>query len=257
MRSSIGIVRGWQLVGAEGALEPMQAASLGKLIMGHLALAEVEDLDAPVAGAITTRQVLSHTTGLPNWREAGRPLVPLRPPGQRWGYSGEGFVLLQQHLEARAGRSIDQLAAERLFGPLGMSDTSFDPPEVGYHGWRPLLTTGADFGRFLAHVLAIDDERWRAQVEIDDELAWGAGWGLERVGTRLNGWQWGLNGGETSPAANFVIGCPSTGDGVAVFTDDPANGRAFYRQVVERVLPGDHPSLRVERNQTFIDLVNS
>jgi CubicO group peptidase (beta-lactamase class C family) len=257
MRSSIGVVRGWQLVETEGDREPMHAASLTKLIIGHLALAEIEDLDIPIAGDISARHVLSHTTGLPNWRDDGQPLAPLRPPGERWGYSGEGFLLLQKHLEKQAGRSIDQLAADRVFGPLRMLDTSFDVSEPGYHGWRPLLTTGADFGRFLAHVLTIDDERWRAQISIDDELAWGAGWGLE-LGASLYGWQWGLNYADSgAAAANFVIGCPATGNGVVVFTDDPERGRPYYSEIVQRILPGDHPSLRVEHNQTFIDLVTS
>src|SRR5580658_4001625 len=244
MRSSIGVVRGWQLVDTDGAQEPMHAASLAKLIIGHLALVEIEDLDAPISGDITTRHVLSHTTGLPNWRDEGQSLMPLRPPGQRWGYSGEGFLLLQQHLELCTRRSIDQLAADGVFGPLEMVDTFFDVPEPGYHGWRPLLSTGADFGRFLAHVLSIDDERWRAQVSIDDELAWGASWGLE-LGAPLHGWQWGLNtGASSSAAANFVIGCPATGNGVVVFTDDPERGRPYYSEIVQRILPGDHPSLR-------------
>jgi hypothetical protein len=34
-------------------------------------------------------------------------------------------------------------------------------------------------------------------------------------------------------ARNFVIGCPSTGDGVVVLTDDP-EGRTYYRAVVQR-----------------------
>jgi CubicO group peptidase (beta-lactamase class C family) len=249
MRSSIGVVRNFALADAEGSDELMNAASLTKLVLGHLALALLDDLDAPIHDDITARHVLSHTTGLPNWRPPGEPLRSLRPPGQRWGYSGEGFVLLQHELEQRSGRPIDQLAEEQVFGPLEMRRSRFDDPEPGYHGWRPLLTTGADFGRFLAHVLAIDDERWRPQVVIDDELAWGAGWGLETQ-PPLHGWQWGLN----DDASNFVIGCPSTGDGVVVFTDDP-DGRDHYRAVVERVLPGDHPSLRVEHNPAFLALV--
>jgi hypothetical protein len=39
-----------------------------------------------------------------------------------------------------------------------------------------------------------------------------------------------------------------------VFTDDP-NGRARYRAIVERELPGDHASLRVEHNPTWLALV--
>ena len=64
-------------------------------------------------------------------------------------------------------------------------------------------------------------------------------------------WQWGLN----DAASNFAIGCPSTGSGVVVLTDDP-KGRTFYRGVVERELPGDHASLRVEHNATWLALVS-
>ena len=130
-----------------------------------------------------------------------------------------------------------------------MPDTRFDAPEPGFHGSRPLWTTGADYGRFLAHVLTIDDVRWEPQWRIDDELAWGAGWGLETT-SPVFGWQWGLD----LDAGNFVIGCPATGDGVVVFTDDP-DGRAYYRGIVEQVLPGDHASLRVEHNPTWLALV--
>lgn len=250
MRFSMGIVRDWKLAAFEGDSGAMNAASLAKLVIGHLALAMVGDLDRPIWEGMTTRHVLSHTTGLPNWRPTGQPLVPLRPPGLRWGYSGEGFVILQKHLETLAGEDIDALARRLVFDPLDMPGTHFREPEPGFHGLRPLFTTGPDFGRFLAHALTLHDERWKPQVRIDDELAWGAGWGLE-LGLLLRGWQWGSN----ADAANFVIGVPATGDGVVVLTDDPA-GRDFYRSVVEEVLPGDHPSLRVEHNPTFIALVS-
>lgn len=245
MRCSIGTVRLWRLAEVEGTAEPMNAASLVKLVIGHLALELIEDLDQPLHGDITVRHVLSHTTGLPNWRPEGEALSALRPPGIRWGYSGEGFVLLQRRLERVTGRAIDDLAADSVFEPLGMESSRFDVPEEGFHGYRPLLTTAADFGRFLAHVLTLDDERWRPQHRIDDELAWGAGWGLE-LGPPLCGWQWGSN----PSASNFVIGCPSTGDGVVVFTD-VRDATEHYRQIVYDKLPGDHPSLRLEQNATW------
>jgi hypothetical protein len=102
----------------------------------------------------------------------------------------------------------------------------------------------------LAYVLGLNDERWRVQIRIDDQLAWGAGWGLE-IGPPLHAWQWGLN----PDGSHFVIGCPSAGDGVVVFTDDPDQGRPFYRQVIARELPGPHASLEVEKNQAWLRLV--
>ena len=65
----------------------------------------------------------------------------------------------------------------------------------------------------------------------------------------MHGWQWGLN----MDCSAFVVGCPSTGDGVVVLTDDPG-GRPYYRSVIERELPGDHPSLRVEDNPRWLEL---
>ncbi len=47
--------------------------------------------------AITARRVLSHSSGLPNWRflnPSGR-LELMFDPGERFSYSGEGIVLLQ------------------------------------------------------------------------------------------------------------------------------------------------------------------
>jgi hypothetical protein len=111
-----------------------------------------------------------------------------------------------------------------------------------------LITTAGDYARFLAHVLGIDDERWRPQFPIDDELAWGAGWGLE-LGPPVYGWQWGQN----DDASSFVIGCPGSGDGVVVLTD-VADGRTSYREIINRELPGDHASLRVEHNPRWIEL---
>ena len=152
----------------------MNAASLVKQVIAHLALELVDDLDEPVCDDITVRHVLTHTTGLPNWRPAGQPLMPLRPPGQRWGYSGEGYVLLQHHLEARSGQSITDLAHDRVFEPLDMVASYLADPEPGFHGYRPMMTTASDYGRFLAHALRCHDQRWDALWPIDDQLAQGA-----------------------------------------------------------------------------------
>jgi CubicO group peptidase (beta-lactamase class C family) len=248
VRRAVAIVRDGEVVAVSGDVGVMNAASLVKPVIAEVALQVIDDLDERVDGDITVRHVLTHTTGLPNWRPEGEALVARRPPGVRWGYSGEGFALLMQHLERRTGRSLDSLVAEHVFVPLGMRDSGLDDPEPGYHGYRQLLTTASDYARFLSQVLAGDASRWDDRWPIDGELAWGSGWGIE-LGPRLCVWQWGSN----EHAKNFVIGCPETGAGVVVLTDDPS-GRDFYRSVVERELPGDHPSLRVEHSTTWQSL---
>ena len=249
MRTAVAVVRDWSLSTVEGEPGVMNAASLVKPVIAHVALELIDDLDEPLLNDIAVRHVLTHTTGLPNWRPAGEELHPVRPPGVRWGYSGEGFVLLQRHLEQRTSQSLDDLVDAHVFRPLAMHRSRLDDPEPGYHGYRPLLTTASDYGLFLADVLSIDDGRWDERWPIDPELAWAAGWGIE-VGPPVCVWQWGLN----DTASNFVIGCPRTGSGVVVLTDGP-KGRTFYRSVVERELPGDHASLRVEHNATWLALV--
>ncbi|HEY1739660.1 MAG TPA: serine hydrolase domain-containing protein [Acidimicrobiia bacterium] len=247
----VGVVRAGQVTRVEGDSTPLNAASLAKQVVGHLALTVCDDLEESVHGAITVRHVLSHTTGLANWSPPDDPARAIRTPGTRFGYSGEGFALLQRHLEHSTGHTLDELAAQHVFAPFGMLDSYFGAPEMEFHGNRPLFTTAGDYARFLAHVLGLDDERWHPQCSIDGELAWGAGWGLE-LGPPVWGWQWGHN---TWPraASNLVIGCPTSGDGVVVLTD-LADGREHYRTVVERELPGDHPSLRVERNPAWLAL---
>jgi len=82
-----------------------EAVSLGKPLCAYAALQLIDagllDLDRPVFAyvpspeadnplmrRVTTRHILSHTTGLPNWRERPGPLVPESEPGTRFTYSG-------------------------------------------------------------------------------------------------------------------------------------------------------------------------
>lgn len=51
--------------------------------------------DDPRLNEVTARRVLSHTTGLPNWRSKEDPLRISFTPGTEWSYSGEGFHYLQ------------------------------------------------------------------------------------------------------------------------------------------------------------------
>lgn len=87
--------------------------------------------------AVTMLRVLTHTSGLPNWRgpaeslraggcdgAAGTEVLRFeRDPGS-FGYSGEGFELLLHALGRRADRAPVELL-DGLLRQFGMADSSF------------------------------------------------------------------------------------------------------------------------------------
>jgi CubicO group peptidase (beta-lactamase class C family) len=119
-----------------------EAASLSKPVFayGVLKLADAGklDLDAPLSkylpGAyvenderlnkITARIVLSHRTGFPNW-SGNQPLKINFTPGERFSYSGEGFVYLQRVVEHLTGGPLDAFMKKTVFEPLGMNSSSY------------------------------------------------------------------------------------------------------------------------------------
>ena len=135
-----------------------EAASLSKPVFAYTVLQLVDRgelaLDAPLVkyarpaylgespwiDRITVRDVLRHTTGLPNWRKdpANEPLVPAVAPGTRIDYSGEAFVWLQLAVEAVTGESLDQSMRRLLFDPAGLRDSSY--------GWEAALAARSVHG---------------------------------------------------------------------------------------------------------------
>ncbi|MDQ6825543.1 MAG: beta-lactamase family protein, partial [Candidatus Eremiobacteraeota bacterium] len=77
------------------------------------------------AKTITARHILTHTSGLPNWRQGD--IAPLKlsfAPGTRYQYSGEGFYFLQTVVEAITGKSTEHFMRTTL-DELGMHDSSY------------------------------------------------------------------------------------------------------------------------------------
>jgi CubicO group peptidase (beta-lactamase class C family) len=71
---------------------------------------------------ITTRHVLNHTTGFPNWRQ-GQDLPIEFTPGSRKQYSGEGFSYLQSVVVEVTGKSFDAFMHDNILMPLGMTSS--------------------------------------------------------------------------------------------------------------------------------------
>lgn len=95
--------------------------------------------------AVTVRELLTHSSGLPAWkplwqqvhsREEMFALVdaePLEaPPGTRTAYSDLGAMVLTQIVENVSGERLDRYLQVHLFGPLGMRETRYRPPA----SWR-------------------------------------------------------------------------------------------------------------------------
>lgn len=165
------------------------AASLSKPVFAYLVLKLVTEgvlsLDQPLceltdtpigdnvdySNLLTARMILSHQTGLPNWAKQNETPTFAFKPGTGYGYSGEAYVYLQKIIEARTGQSLETLAQEKVFGPLGMVHSHFSwpaehesdiasphdtamvaqPPPIGRpeNAAASLWTTALDYAKFV------------------------------------------------------------------------------------------------------------
>ena len=171
-----------------------EGASLGKPLLAYLAIRLVEEghlsIDAPIgssvkgslppavqniADKVSMRMLLSHTSGLPNARSSNDSLRLYFPPGERFSYSGEGIMLLQQVIEKKMNLPVDSLMKKYVFLPLMMAHSSFiwlpsyelqkayghnELMEVmgrnkplQANAANSLHTTATDYGNFFAGVL--------------------------------------------------------------------------------------------------------
>ncbi|MEE8130957.1 MAG: serine hydrolase domain-containing protein, partial [Vicinamibacterales bacterium] len=90
---------------------------------------------------ITVEHLLTHTSGL----RPDLPLdevfegaetaiaraadeVPEAAPGERFVYSDINFFVLGEIVRRVTGQTLDRFARDRIFEPLGMTDTGFNPP---------------------------------------------------------------------------------------------------------------------------------
>jgi CubicO group peptidase (beta-lactamase class C family) len=157
---------------------------------------------------LTPRLVLSHQTGFPNWRwdNGGRQLAFQFEPGEKFGYSGEGYEYLRKAVERKMKASIAQLSTAYLFNAVSMNNTgytwneSLSPKFALWHDKNgkqsypirkttdacaadDLLTTVGDYTTFGVHVLhragltpATYNEMIKPHVNVSEHVGQGLGW---------------------------------------------------------------------------------
>jgi len=108
--------------------------------------------------ALTPRFLLTHTSGFANfrWLEEDKRLRFHNDPGSRYGYSGEGFYVLQLIVEEGLGLDAGKEMQTRVFDRFGMTNTSM--------AWRPDFAANLADGYGLDGKMEPHDERSRASA---------------------------------------------------------------------------------------------
>jgi len=119
--------------------------------------------------SVKVRHLLTHSSGLPGWDSLWEKAqnapgaieyiynLPLKfAPGDSMVYSDLGIILMGKILETITGQSLDQMAREMIYDPLGMSSTLFNPPESLRYRIAP-TEIGGNMKRGLIHGTVHDE----------------------------------------------------------------------------------------------------
>ncbi len=155
----------------------LQLIENGQLGLGDKVTAYIPEFGVNGKGEITVKQLLTHTSGLRPFLPlySSYPTIPerlqgvyastLQPgatPGGQYIYSDLGLITLGKILEQITGKTLDRLVAERITGPLGMTDTMYHPPTA-----------------LRDRIAATEEQPWAGRPmirgEVHDENAWSLG----------------------------------------------------------------------------------
>jgi len=210
---------------------------------------------------LTTRHVLSHQSGLPNWRgnETNGKLSFAFAPGSQWKYSGEGFEYLRKALENKYHVPIEKLVDSILFHPLGMKDIRFywdanmdttryaeryraDGSLYEKEKWYTanasnlVLSTVEDYGKFGVAVLKgkylsdeVQAEMIKPQAVLKNNKEFGLGWAM--VKNLTTGGYALTHTGRNRGQNTVIILLPQKKKGIIVFTNGD-NGDKVYEHII-------------------------
>jgi uncharacterized protein YbbC (DUF1343 family)/CubicO group peptidase (beta-lactamase class C family) len=90
----------------------------------------VRQLLTHTAGFIPDNPMKDYTQGVQTARDLLLKLKPTTDPGTKFIYSDVCFQLLGELVYHKTGKNVAEYAKEHVFGPLGMNDTMFNPPDT-------------------------------------------------------------------------------------------------------------------------------
>ncbi len=155
------------------ALSVMQLVEAGTIALDTDVSGYLEVFSGRPAGAITIRQLLSHTSGFStNQGNAAQPdptgdgdelargveelagVTPAGPPGAQWEYSNANYQILGRVVEVMSGQQFQDYVAEHILQPAGMEHSFVADGEVhedmatGHRPWfgtkQPLPDNSTD-----------------------------------------------------------------------------------------------------------------
>ena len=213
---------------------------------------------------LTTRHVLTHQTGFPNWRYMlhDNKLAFDFEPGTQYQYSGEGFEYLRKALEKKFNKPLDELLNSVIFAPLGMKNTGYwgknvnklnyahfhdaqgneckSPYPMGVSAAGLLFTTIEDYCKFEIDVInwaglspKIYNDMISPHVKMREHYYRGLGWEIIRD---LPDGEYALEHGGGDPGVRtiaFIL--PRSKRGIVVLTNGD-NGMFVYNNVVRESL---------------------
>jgi serine-type D-Ala-D-Ala carboxypeptidase len=210
-----------KVVGTTSAV--MRLVDAGSIVLDAPVRRYLPEWEGPGKDRVTVRHLLTHTSGLPAFRQFFRERVspdstmallvatPLdTAAGTRMVYSDIGAVLLGRVVERVSRQRLDAYLTDNVFRPLGMQDTRFLPPRE----WLPRI----------APTEVVADRGGLVHGQVHDENAMALGGAVGHAGLFSSGRDLArlarmyLNGGTLDGVRVFA---PQT---IALFTtrQDPA-----------------------------------
>jgi uncharacterized protein YbbC (DUF1343 family)/CubicO group peptidase (beta-lactamase class C family) len=261
------------------------------------------DLDAPLSrylrefraasfSQVTIRRVLTHTAGfgaIPatkslsvGFPKAARELAAKAldyTPGGGFQYSDTGFILLAEVVRRVAGEPLDRYLQHAVFGPLGLTDTTFHPRDAmsgrvaptefwegtllqgrvhdprarllgGVAGHAGMFSTAADLARLCRMLLNLGSLDGRRILRADTVKAMWTG-SRDTDGARALGWD--ISSPFSRPMAPFfpVGSLGHTGfTGTTVWLDPPT--RSYMIILTNRVHPTGGSAARIRELRTRV-----